>query len=73
MASAPPEATPEERKKKGSVGKVTQKVTKKPPKPEYAAPQSPQSLQDFFLRPPMPVGPSNGPFFRTRQPDEVIR
>lgn len=66
MASAPPEATPEERKKKGSVGKVTQKVTKKPPKPEYAAPQSPQSLQDFFLRPPMPVGPSNGPFFRTR-------
>jgi hypothetical protein len=66
MASAPPEATPEERKKKGSVGKVTQNVTKKPPKPEYAAPQSQQSLQDFFLRPPMPVGPSNGPFFRTR-------
>jgi uncharacterized protein len=63
MASAPPDAKPEERKKKSAPGKVTQRLTKKPTQPENAAPQS---SQDFFLRPPMPIGPANGPFFRTR-------
>ena len=63
MASAPPDAKPEERKKKSATGKVTQRLTKKPTPPENAAPQS---SQDFFLRPPMPIGPANGPFFRTR-------
>lgn len=63
MASAPPDAKPEERKKKSTTGKVTQKVTKRPIQPEDA---TPQSSQDFFPRPPMPVGPANGPFFRTR-------
>jgi hypothetical protein len=63
MASAPPDAKPEERKKKSTTGKVTQKVTKKQTHSENAAPQS---SDDFFLRPPMPIGPANGPFFRTR-------
>ena len=63
MASAPPDAKPEERKKKSAPGKVTQRLTKKPTQPENAVPQS---SQDFFLRPPMPIGPANGPFFRTR-------
>ena len=63
MASAPPDAKPEERKKKSASGKVTQRVTKRPTQPDNA---TPQSSQDFFLRPPMPIGPSNGPFFRTR-------
>jgi len=63
MASAPPDAKPEERKKKSSSGKVTQRVTKRPTQPDNA---TPQSSQDFFLRPPMPIGPANGPFFRTR-------
>jgi hypothetical protein len=63
MASAPPDAKAEERKKKSAPGKVTQRLTKKPTQPENAAPQS---SQDFFLRPPMPIGPANGPFFRTR-------
>ena len=63
MASAPPDAKPEERKKKSASGKVTQRVTKRPTQPDNA---TPQSSQDFFLRPPMPIGPANGPFFRTR-------
>ena len=63
MASAPSDAKPEERKKKSSSGKVTQRVTKRPTQPDNA---TPQSSQDFFLRPPMPIGPANGPFFRTR-------
>jgi len=65
MASAPPDAKPEERKKKSTTGKVTQKVTKKRSHPENATPQSSEASEDF-LRPPMPVGPANGPFFRTR-------
>src|SRR6476660_67568 len=63
MASAPPDAKPEERKKKSTSGKVTQRVTKRPTQPDNA---TPQSSQDFFLRPPMPIGPAHGPFFRTR-------
>jgi hypothetical protein len=63
MASAPSDAKPEERKKKSASGKVTQRVTKRPTQPDNA---TPQSSQDFFLRPPMPIGPANGPFFRTR-------
>jgi len=63
MASAPPDAKPEERKKKSTSGKVTQRATKRPTQPDNA---TPQSAQDFFLRPPMPIGPANGPFFRTR-------
>jgi uncharacterized protein len=63
MASAPSDAKPEERKKKSSSGKVTQRVTKRPTQPDNA---TPQSSQDFFLRRPMPIGPANGPFFRTR-------
>jgi len=63
MASAPPDAKPEERKKKSTTGKVTQKVTKKRTHPENA---TPQPSEDFFLRPPMPIGPANGPFYRTR-------
>ena len=61
MASAPPDAKPEERKKKSATKKVTQKVTKR--QPENA---TPQPSQDFFPRPPMPIGPANGPFYRTR-------
>ena len=63
MASAPSDAKPEERKKKSASGKVTQRVTKRPTQPDNA---TPQSSQDFFLRRPMPIGPANGPFFRTR-------
>ncbi len=63
MASAPPDAKPEERKKKSATGKLTQRLSKKPTQPETAASQS---SQDFVLRPPMPIGPANGPFFRTR-------
>jgi hypothetical protein len=63
MASAPPDAKPEERKKKSTTKKVTQKVTKRQTQPENA---TPQPSQDFFPRPPMPIGPANGPFYRTR-------
>jgi hypothetical protein len=63
MASAPSDAKPEERKKKSASGKVTQRVTKRPTQPDNA---TPQSSQDFFLRRPMPIGPANGLFFRTR-------
>ena len=63
MASAPPDAKPEERKKKSATKKVTQKVTKRQTQPENA---TPQASQDFFPRPPMPIGPANGPFYRTR-------
>src|SRR5262249_42795628 len=56
MASAPPDAKPEERKKKSTAGKVTQKVTKKRAHPENATSQSSEASEDFFLRPPMPVG-----------------
>jgi hypothetical protein len=66
MASAPPDAKPDEGKKKSATGKVTQKVTKRPTKPDNATRQPQQSSQDFFPRPPMPIGPANGPFFRTR-------
>ena len=65
MASAPPDAKPEVQKKKSTSGKVTQRVTKRQTQQDNAAPQS-QTSQDFFLRPPMPIGPANGPFFRTR-------
>jgi uncharacterized protein len=51
MASAPPDAKPEERKKKSATKKVT---------------ETPQPSQDFFLRTPVPIGPANGPFYRTR-------
>jgi hypothetical protein len=63
MASAPPDAKPEERKKKSTTKKVAQKVTKRQTQSENA---TPQPTQDFFPRPPMPIGPANGPFYRTR-------
>jgi len=43
--------------------KVIQKVTKRQAPPENA---TLQPSQDFFPRPPMPIGPANGPFYRTR-------
>ena len=66
MASAPHDAKTDEGKKKSTTGKVTQKVTKRSTQPDNATRQTPQSSQDFFPRPPMPIGPANGPFFRNR-------
>jgi uncharacterized protein len=62
LASAPTENKPEMRKK-GAAGKLTQKTTKNPTRPESP---KPRSLQDDVPRPPLPIAPSSGLFGRTR-------
>ena len=62
LASAPAE-NKQEMRKKGGAGKLTQKTTKNPPRPEST---KPRSLQDDAPRPPLPIGPSSGSLGRTR-------
>jgi uncharacterized protein len=61
LASAPTENT-QEMRKKGGAGKLVQKTTKNPTRAESV---KPRPLQDDVPRPPLPIGPSSGPFNRT--------
>ena len=62
LASAPANMKQHERKK-GNAGKLTQKATKNPPRPEST---KPRPLQDDVPRPSLPIGPSSGSLGRTR-------